>query len=309
MPNRPSAKAPQVERQKITIPKLLAMKAQREPVSWLTVYDYPTALLMDRAGVEMMLVGDSLGMTMLGYQTTLPVTMDQMIAFTAAVCRAVKYAFVIGDMPYMSYQISKEEAIRNAGRFMSECGTDAVKLEGGARVAPIVEAINNAGIPVMGHIGLTPQSYTQLGGFKAQGRDIETARKLIADAAALEEAGAFAILVECTPAPVAKIIHERVKIPVFGIGSGPHVDGQLMIVHDALGLFERFTPKFVKRYANLSPILLEAFTHYHTDVKAKKFPQPEHFYTMAEGELEKLNSLFNRGWQDDAPKPKKGAPR
>lgn len=293
MPSKAQLKAQQQEREKITIPKLYEMKMKREPVTWLTAYDYPTALLMDRAGIEMILVGDSAGMTMLGYQTTLPVTMDQMITFTAAVCRAVKYAFVIGDMPYMSYQISKEEAIRNAGRFMAECGTDAVKLEGGVRVAPIVKAITNAGIPVMGHIGLTPQSYTQLGGYKAQGRDAETARKLIADAKALEEAGAFSILLECMPAPVAKIIHERVKIPIYGLGSGRDVDGQLMIVHDMLGLFERFTPKFVKRYANLSPILLEAFTHYRDEVKTEKFPQPEHFYAMAPGELEKLGENLN----------------
>jgi 3-methyl-2-oxobutanoate hydroxymethyltransferase len=281
-------KAQKTERQKITIPKLYEMKARKDPVSWLTCYDYPTALLMDRAGVEMILIGDSLGMTMLGYQTTLPVTMDVMITFTAAVTRAVKYAFVIGDMPYMSYQISKEEAIRNAGRFMSECGTDAVKLEGGARMAPVIEAINNAGIPVMGHIGLTPQSASQLGGYKAQGRDAETAQRLIADAEALEQAGAFATLLECIPAPVARIIHQRVKIPVYGLGSGKDVDGQLMIVHDMIGMFERFTPKFVKRYANLNPILLEAFTQYREEVKSEKFPQPEHFYSMAEGELEKL---------------------
>lgn len=281
-------KAQKPEREKITIPKLYGMKAGGEPVSWLTCYDYPTAFLMDRAGVEMILIGDSLGMTMLGHQTTLPVTMDVMITFTAAVTRAVKYAFVIGDMPYMSYQISKEEAIRNAGRFMAECGTDAVKLEGGVRMAPVIEAINNAGIPVMGHIGLTPQSYTQLGGYKAQGRDAETAKKLIADAEALERAGAFAILLECIPAPVAKIIHERLSIPAYGLGSGRNVDGQLMIVHDMIGMFERFTPKFVKRYANLSPILLEAFVQYRAEVKAEEFPQPEHFYNMAEGELTKL---------------------
>jgi len=289
-------KEKQPQREKITIPKLYEMKAKREPVSWLTCYDYPTALIMDRAGIEMMLVGDSAGMTMLGYPTTLPVTMDQMITFSAAVCRAVQYAFVIGDMPYMSYQINSEEAIRNAGRFMAECGTDAVKLEGGTRVAPVVEAITNAGIPVMGHIGLTPQSASQLGGYKAQGRDVETARKLIADAKALEEAGAFAILLECMPAPVAQIIHEKVKIPVYGLGSGRDVDGQLMIVHDMLGLFERFVPKFVKRYANLSLILLEAFSQYREEVKTQNFPQPEHFYTMAEGELERLAELFeNRG--------------
>lgn len=287
-------KAEKTERQKITIPKLYEMKAKGEPVSWLTCYDYPTALLMDRAGIEMILVGDSLGMTMLGYPTTLPVTMDVMITFTAAVCRAVKYAFVIGDMPYMSYQVSKEEAIRNAGRFMSECGTDAVKLEGGARMAPIVRAITDAGIPVMGHIGLTPQSASQLGGYRAQGRDAETAKRLIADAEALAEAGAFAILLECVPAPVAKIIHERVQIPVYGLGSGKDVDGQLMIVHDMIGMFERFTPKFVKRYANLSPILLEAFAQYREDVKREKFPQPEHFYSMAEGELGKLMKALKK---------------
>lgn len=294
MAPKAQSKTQKPERHKITIPKLYEMKAQREPVSWLTCYDYPTALLMDRAGVEMILIGDSLGMTMLGYPTTLPVTMDVMITFTAAVTRAVEHAFVIGDMPYMSYQISKEEAIRNAGRFMSECGTDAVKLEGGARMAPAIEAINNAGIPVMGHIGLTPQSASQLGGYKAQGRDAETAKRLIADAEALEQAGAFAILLECIPAPVAKIIHERVTIPVYGLGSGKDVDGQLMIVHDMIGMFERFTPKFVKRYANLSPILLEAFAKYREEVKSEKFPQPEHFYSMAEGELEKLTKILKR---------------
>ena len=278
----------ETQRQKITLTTLNEMKARGEPVSWLTAYDYPTALLMDRSGVEMILVGDSAGMTMLGYETTLPVTMEQMITFTAAVCRATQYAFVVGDMPYMSYQVSAEEAIRNAGRFMAECGCDAVKLEGGARVAPAIEAITKAGVPVLGHIGLTPQNYTQLGGFKAQGRTEEAARTLIEDARVLEEAGACAILLECMPAEVAKVITERASIPAYGIGSGPHVDGQLMIVHDMLGLFERFTPKFVKQYANVSPILLGAFAQYREDVKSGDFPQPEHVYSMVEGEAEKL---------------------
>jgi 3-methyl-2-oxobutanoate hydroxymethyltransferase len=282
----------ETERQKITLTTLHEMKARREPVSWLTAYDYPTALLMDRAGVEMILVGDSAGMTVLGYETTLPVTMDQMITFTAAVCRAVEYAFVIGDMPYMSYQVSREEAIRNAGRFMAECGTDAVKIEGGERVAPAIEAITNAGIPVMGHIGLTPQSYTQLGGYKAQGRTAETGGRLIEEARALEEAGAFAILLECIPAEVAAIITERAEVPVYGLGCGPDVDGQLMIVHDMIGLFERFVPKFVKRYANLSPILIEAFSDYREEVKSGAFPQPEHLYSMVEGEAEKLEEAY-----------------
>ena len=279
----------ETQRQKITLTTLNEMKARGEPVSWLTAYDYPTALLMDRSGVEMILVGDSAGMTMLGYETTLPVTMEQMITFTAAVCRATQYAFVVGDMPYMSYQVSAEEAIRNAGRFMAECGCDSVKLEGGARVAPAIEAITKAGVPVLGHIGLTPQNYTQLGGFKAQGRTEEAARTLIEDARVLEEAGACAILLECMPAEVAKVITERASITAYGIGSGPHVDGQLMIVHDMLGLFERFTPKFVKQYVNLSPVLLDAFTRYREDVKAGAFPQPEHVYSMVEGEAEKLS--------------------
>ena len=195
-------------------------------------------------------------------------------------------------MPYMSYQVSTEEAIRNAGRFMAECGTDAVKLEGGARVAPAVEAITNAGIPVLGHIGLTPQSYTQQGGFRAQGRTEAAGRTLIEDARVLEEAGACAILLECIPEEVAGIIRERATVPVYGIGSGRQVDGQLMIVHDMLGLFERFTPKFVKRYANVSEILLEAFTEYRADVKAREFPQPEHIYSMVQGEAEKLQQDF-----------------
>lgn len=294
MPNEaePSRDGEQAPREKITLITLHEMKASREPVSWLTAYDYPTALLMDRAGVEMILVGDSAGMTVLGYETTLPVTMDQMITFTAAVCRAVEFAFVIGDMPYMSYQVSPEEAIRNAGRFMAECGTDAVKIEGGARVVPIIEAITNAGIPVMGHIGLTPQSSAQLGGYKAQGRTAEGARKLIEEAKILEEAGAFAILLECIPGEAAAIITQRAEIPVYGLGCGSGVDGQLMIVHDMIGLFERFVPKFVKRYANLSPILLEAFSQYHDDVKAHEFPQPEHLYSMKDGEAEKLHEAF-----------------
>jgi 3-methyl-2-oxobutanoate hydroxymethyltransferase len=286
---QPPDEAPRL---KITLTTLNEMKARREPVSWLTAYDYPTALLMDRAGVEMILVGDSAGMTMLGLETTLPVTMDQMITFTAAVCRASQYAFVVGDMPYMSYQVSTEEAIRNAGRFMAECGTDAVKIEGGARMAPAIEAITNAGIPVLAHIGLTPQSHTQQGGFKAQGRTAAAGRTLIEDARMLEEAGACAILLECMPDEVAGIITERATIPAYGIGSGSHVDGQLMIVHDMLGLFERFTPKFVKQYATISPILLEAFSQYRADVKDRAFPQPEHIYSMVEGEADKLLESF-----------------
>ncbi len=281
----------QKERRKVTIPTLYEMKANKEPITWLTAYDYPTALLMDRAGIEMILVGDSGGMTMLGYPTTLPVTMDQMVTFTAAVSRAVDYAFVVGDMPYMSYQISIPEAIRNAGRLMSEGSADCVKLEGGARMAPVIRAITDAGIPVMGHIGLTPQSASQLGGYKAQGRTAESAKEIIDDAKILETAGAFAILLECIPAEVAGLVTERSSVPMLSLGSGDRCDGQLMIVHDMLGLFERFTPKFVKQYANLGAAELEAFTAYRDDVKTKAFPQPEHFYKMAAGEAEKLDAI------------------
>ena len=278
----------EVERRKIDIPYLYEKKEQGEKISWLTAYDYPTALYEDRAGIEMILVGDSGVMTMLGHKTTLPATMDQMIWMTQAVTRAVKYAFVVGDMPYMSYQVSKEEAIRNAGRFMAECGADAIKMEGGAPVADILSAIVKAGIPVMGHIGMTPQFAAQLGGYKRQGQDAEAARKLIQDAKTLEEAGAFAILLEAMPAQVAGLITKDMKIPAYSIGAGPECDGQLLIVHDILGLFELFKPKFVKRYAQLGEEMVEAFTKYKAEVKAGKFPQPEHCYNMPEEEFKKL---------------------
>jgi 3-methyl-2-oxobutanoate hydroxymethyltransferase len=278
-------------RKKVTIPTLYDLKAAGEPVAWLTAYDYPTALIMDRAGIEMILVGDSVGMAVLGYDSTLPVTMDEMIIFTSAVCRAASVAFIIGDMPYMSYQIDDQTAVRNAGRFMAECGTDAVKLEGGARVASTVQAITNAGIPVMGHIGLTPQSYTQLGGYRPQGRTAQDALTLIRDATVLEEAGAFAVVLECIPAEVTGIIHERLTIPVYGIGSGPDCDGQILIVHDMLGLFEKFVPKFVKKYMNLSGSLLEAFESFRADVKSGAFPKGEHTYSIGEEELEKVREM------------------
>ena len=273
-------------RTRVTLTTLQERKSAREPVAWLTAYDYPTALLMDRAGIDMILVGDSVGMTVLGYETTLRVTMEDMLVFTSAVCRAVEFAFVVGDMPYMSYQVSLEEAIRNAGRFMAEAGADAVKIEGGAQTAPVIEAISAAGVPVMAHIGLTPQSYSQLGGFKTQGRTAEAADRLIEDAEILEEAGAFAILVECVPPEVAASIAKRAAVPVYGIGSGPSVDGQLLIVHDVLGLFERFTPRFVKRYVDLSETLLKVFSDYCVDVRSRRFPQQEHCYSMLPGELD-----------------------
>ena len=280
------------EAKKLTIPDLYAMRDRGEKITFLTAYDYPTALLEDKAGVDLILVGDSVAMTVLGYDTTLPMTMDEMLVFTKAVTRAAKRAFVIGDMPYMSYQASTEEAIRNAGRFMAEAGTDAIKLEGGRRMADKVEAIVQAGIPVMGHIGLTPQSYTQLGGFRAQGRDAATAKNLIEDALALQDAGAFAILLECIPAKVAEIIYDKLDILVLSLGSGPKADGQMMIVHDMLGLFEKFVPRFVKQYVNLSEQILKAFSEFIADVKEGRFPEEKHLYNIPEEEFAKLQAML-----------------
>ncbi len=284
------------QRKKVTIPRINEMKKRGEKISFLTAYDYPTALLEDRAGIEMILVGDSAAMCLLGHETTLPITMDEMITLSSAVTRATQYAFVIGDMPYMSYQPSDEVAVANAGRFMSEAGVDAVKLEGGARMANRIAAITSAGIPVMGHIGLTPQSYTQQGGLRAQGRDLESALQLIRDAEAIEEAGAFALLMEAVPAEIAELITERVSVPVLSIGAGGACDGQLLIVHDVLGLFEAFTPKFVRRYANLSETMSEAFTSYREEVRSGAFPGPEHQYLIPEEELDALRSSLE--WTD-----------
>ncbi len=278
------------ERKKVTVATLYKMEERGEKITFLTCYDYPTALLEDEAGIDIILVGDSGGMTVLGYETTLPVTMEEMIILTSAVTRAVKYAFVVGDMPYMSYQISIEDAIRNSGRFMA-VGCDAIKLEGGARVQDTVRAIVKAGIPVMGHIGLTPQSYTQLGGFKVQGKTADSAKALVEDAKALEDAGVFSILIECVPAKVGKLITENVSVPTLGLGAGADTDGQIVIVHDMIGFFAKFRPKFVKQYCNLTEILLNAFKSYVEDVKSGEFPKPEHFYKISKEELEKIGVI------------------
>lgn len=277
-----------MERRKVTIQDLREMKRKGEKISFLTAYDYPFALMQDRAGIDMILVGDSLGMTVLGYSTTLPVTMEDMVRHAKAVSRAAKHSFLVGDMPYMSYQVSHQEAIRNAGRFMSECGMDAIKLEGGITMVDTIRTIVNAGIPVMGHIGMTPQFAAQWGGYKVQGKDAETARRLIEDAKAIEEAGAFAILLECIPAKVAHLIFENLKIVTLGIGSGPYCDGQLLIMHDLIGLFEAFQPKFVKKYLDVGPMVENAFRMYHEDVRSGKFPSAEHFYHITEEELAKV---------------------
>jgi 3-methyl-2-oxobutanoate hydroxymethyltransferase len=277
-----------MERKKITPVDIQAMKREGKRIAMLTAYDYPTALLEDRAGIEIILVGDSLAMTVLGYENTLPVTMDAMIHHTQAVTRGARYALIIGDMPFMSYNTSERDAILNAGRFMKEGGADAVKLEGGASVKETVRAIVRAGIPVMGHIGLTPQTISMLGGFKVQGKDAQGAQKIIDDALSLEDAGAFSVLLEAVPAPIAKRVTERLNVPTIGIGAGVHCDGQVLVVHDVLGLFDRFTPKFAKRYVNLSELMLKAFDSYREEVTEGTFPTDQHSFHIDEKELSKI---------------------
>lgn len=282
------------ERKKVTVRLVQAMKARHEPISMLTAYDYPTALIMDQAGIDIILVGDSLGMVVLGYESTIPVTMEDMIHHCKAVARGAKYALLIGDMPFMSYQVSTKEAVRNAGRFLQEAGMNAVKLEGGSERAETVRAIVNAGIPVMGHLGLTPQSIHKLGSFRPQGRDAETAYKLTEDAQILQEAGCFSLVLESIPGRLASLVSQRLDIPTLGIGAGAGCDGQVLVTHDLLGLFERFTPKFVKKYANLAGEMRRAFNEYKTEVKANTFPGPEHTVEMSDDEWQCLEEKLTR---------------
>lgn len=265
------------------------MKEQGEKITWLTSYDYPTAVFAEKAGVEMLLVGDSMGMCVYGYSAgTLPVSMDQCIVHTEAVRRGAPNTFVMGDMPFLSYQTTPAEAVKNAGRFYKEAGVDAIKLEGGRRIIDMIKAIVNAGMVVCGHIGLTPQSSGQMGGFKAQGLTAESAYELVRDAHAIEEAGAAFLLLEAVPPEVGQFITKGLKIPVYGIGAGPNVDGQLLIVSDMLGIFQAFTPKFVKKYANLAEQIIRAMEEYVKEVKGKKFPEEKHCYKMIEGEYERM---------------------
>jgi 3-methyl-2-oxobutanoate hydroxymethyltransferase len=279
-----------MERKKITPVDIQAKKKEGKKITMLTAYDYPMALLEDRAGIDILLVGDSLAMTVLGYENTVPVTMDEMIHHTKAVSRGAKYAMILGDMPFMSYNSSERDAILNGGRFMKEAGTDAVKLEGGAGVKDIVKAMVKAGIPVMGHIGLTPQTVSMLGGFKVQGKDAKAAQKIIDDALSLEDAGAFSVLLEAVPAPIAQKVTERLFVPTIGIGAGVHCDGQVLVVHDILGLFDRFTPKFAKRYINLSELMIKAFESYRDEVLQGAFPTDQHSFHIDEKELGKMKS-------------------
>ncbi|ADI00936.1 MULTISPECIES: 3-methyl-2-oxobutanoate hydroxymethyltransferase [Syntrophothermus] len=273
---------------RVTTTLLREKKARKEKITMLTAYDYSTAVMVDQAGIDVILVGDSLGNVVLGYETTLPVTMDDMIHHTRAVARGTKNSLLVGDMPFLSYHISIPEAVRNAGRFIQEGGAQAVKLEGGEERVETIKAVLDAQIPVMGHIGLTPQSVHQFGGFKVQGKDVETARKLVRDAKALEAAGVFAIVLECVPAALAERITAEVSVPTIGIGAGPGCDGQVLVINDMLGLYGGFTPKFVKKYANLNPLILEALRQYKEEVESGAFPAAEHCFAINEEVLEKL---------------------
>lgn len=281
-----------MSKKKLTRFDLQKMKQEHQKAVWITSYDYWTAAFAEQADMDMILVGDSLGMCIYGYSGTVPVTMDQCLWHSEAVRRGAPNTFIIGDMPFLSYQVSVPEAVRNAGRFHKKAGVDAIKLEGGIRVCPQIQAIADGGMLVMGHIGLTPQSSGQLGGFKAQGRTAEAARDLIDDAKAIEAAGAFALLVEAVPPEVCGIIRERLRIPVYSIGAGWEADGQLMICSDVLGIFQAFTPKFVKKYENLGEKTVNAFKQYALDARNGEFPQAEHAYAMVEGELPKLKKML-----------------
>lgn len=273
---------------KNTAATFAAAKAKGEKLSMLTAYDYSTAKLEDESGINGILVGDSLGNVVLGYEDTVSVTMEDMIHHGAAVARGAKNALVVIDMPFMSYEVTVEEAVRNAGRLMKEGRAGAVKLEGGVRVAEQIRAIVKAGIPVMGHIGLTPQSINVFGGFKVQGKSEEAARALLADAKAVEEAGAFAVVIEAVPAALAQMITDAVSIPTIGIGAGAGCDGQILVYQDMLGMFSDFTPKFVKRYANVGEVMREAFANYAAEVASGAFPSEEHTYKIKDDVLEKL---------------------
>jgi 3-methyl-2-oxobutanoate hydroxymethyltransferase len=273
---------------RVTITDIKAMKQKGEKIPMLTAYDYVTAKIVDEAGIPMILVGDSLGMVVLGYESTIPVTVDDMLHHTKAVVRGAKRALIVGDMPFMSYHMSMADALHNAARFIQEAGAQAVKLEGGEAVAGTVKRLVECGIPVMGHLGLTPQSINQLGGFKVQGRGLEGARRLLNDARILQEAGAFAIVLECTPAPLSRLITEKVGIPTIGIGAGPDCDGQVQVISDLVGLYTDFVPKHARQYARLAGQIQAAVSSYASDVKAVAFPTMEHGYVMDEDLLKQL---------------------
>lgn len=282
------------ERKKVTLPALFKKVAEGEPITMLTCYDYPTAYFQEQAGIDMILVGDSLGMTMLGYDSTLPVTMEDMIRHAQAVRRGSPKAWLVGDMPYMSYQPSVESAIRNAGRFMAEAACDAIKLEGGVEMADRIRGIASAGIPAMGHLGLTPQSASALGGFRVQGKSAAQAKKIIDDAKALEDAGAFAILLEMVPDRIAALITERAEnCFIISLGSGPHAHGQLLIYHDMFGLYPKFKPRMAKVFGNAGEIIQQGLHDYAREVTSGEFPQPENYFSINDDEYQELLGLLD----------------
>ena len=282
-----------MERKKHTLGTLFKKVTDGLPITWLTCYDFPTAYLQEKADIDMILVGDSLGMTILGYDGTLPVTMDAMILHTQAVRRGAPNTFVVGDMPYMSYQPSVETAIRNAGRFMAEAGCDAIKLEGGTEMCDRIRGIVQAGIPTIGHLGLTPQSVSALGGFRVQGRGAEQAKRIIDSAKAIEEAGAFMILLEMVPDRVCKLVTERAKdCIIMSLGSGPHAHGQLLIYHDMFGLYPKFKPRMAKLFGNAGEVILKGLTQYVSEVSDRTFPQKENYFTIPEEEYKKLLTML-----------------
>ena len=278
---------------KVTVLDVQQAKEEARKLVMVTAYDYPLGLLAAEAGVDIVLVGDSLGMVVLGMEGTVEVTLEHMIHHIKAVVRGCKGPMIVGDMPFMSYNISVPEAVRNAGRLVKEGGCEVVKLEGGVDFAPTIQAIVKAGIPVMGHIGLTPQTASALGGFKIQGKDASAAKQIIDDAKAIEDAGVFSIILEAVPAPLGKLISEAVRVPVIGIGAGADVDGQVLVVHDVVGLFDRFVPKFVKQYANVKKVMLEALIDYKQEVAEAKFPGPEHSFKMPDEALVQLKKMIS----------------
>lgn len=282
------------DRKKVNLPTLFNKLDKEIPITWITCYDYPTAYFQEIAGVDMILVGDSLGMTMLGYDSTLPVTMEDMIRHSQAVRRGAPRVWLVGDMPYMSYQPSNEVAIRNAGRFMAEASCDSVKLEGGEEMAERIEGIANSGIPVIGHLGLTPQSVSALGGFRLQGKKAQQAKKIIDDAKILEQAGAFAVLLEMVPDRVCKIITNRAEnCIIMSLGSGPHAHGQLLIYHDMFGLYPKFKPRMAKVFGNAGEVIQNGLTAYVQEVTDQTFPQPENYFSIKDEEYEELLQLIN----------------
>ncbi len=282
-----------MQNKKVSIHTLKQAKVEQRKLVMLTAYDYPFGLLADEAGADMVLVGDSLGMVVMGLEGTTAVTMETMLHHTQAVVRGCKTPLVVGDMPFMSYNISIPDAIRNAGRLLKEGGCDVVKLEGGVDFAPTVQAIVKAGIPVMGHIGLTPQTASALGGFKTQGRDLAGAKQILGDARALEDAGVFSMILEAVPAPLGKLVAQSVSVPVIGIGAGRDVDGQVLVTHDLIGLFDKFVPKFVKQYTRIRPVILDALNAYKQDVQEQAFPAREHSFSMPEETLEALKKSLD----------------